>query len=80
MKKDYTTQPRKAMMMGGNTEMTKAASGMNMKQPMAKGGMPMVEKDGKKVPAFAADGKGKMAYGGMGMKDKMMYGGKPKKS
>ena len=29
------------------------------------GGMPMVEKDGKKVPAFAADGKGKMAKGGM---------------
>jgi hypothetical protein len=31
----------------------------------ASGGMPMVEKDGKKVPAFAADGKGKMAKGGM---------------
>ena len=27
-------------------------------------GMPMVEKDGKKVPAFAADGKGKMKHGG----------------
>lgn len=32
---------------------------------MAKGGMPMVMKDGKKMPAFAADGKGKMAKGGM---------------
>jgi hypothetical protein len=31
---------------------------------MAAGGMPMVEKDGKKVPAFAADGVGKMAKGG----------------
>ena len=31
---------------------------------MADGGMPMVEKDGKKVPAFAADGKGKMKHGG----------------
>jgi len=31
----------------------------------AAGGMPMVEKDGKKVPAFAADGKGKMKAGGM---------------
>jgi hypothetical protein len=31
---------------------------------MANGGMPMVEKDGKKVPAFAADGVGKMAKGG----------------
>jgi hypothetical protein len=33
------------------------------------GGMPMVEKDGKKVPAFAADGKGKMAKGGMAHSD-----------
>jgi hypothetical protein len=31
----------------------------------ADGGMPMVMKDGVKVPAFAADGKGKMAKGGM---------------
>lgn len=31
---------------------------------MAMGGMPMVMKDGKKMPAFAADGKGKMAKGG----------------
>jgi hypothetical protein len=30
--------------------------------------MPMVMKGGKKVPAFAADGKGKMAKGGMAMK------------
>jgi len=29
------------------------------------GGMPMVEKDGKMVPSFAADGKGKMKKGGM---------------
>ena len=35
---------------------------------MAAGGMPMVMKGGKKVPAFAADGKGKMAKGGMAMK------------
>ena len=34
--------------------------------------MPMVEKGGKMVPAFAADGKGKMAGGGMA---KMMAGG-----
>jgi len=33
---------------------------------MSEGGkMPMVEKDGKKVPAFVADGKGKMNMGGM---------------
>ena len=48
---------------------------------MNDGGMPMVEKDGKKVPAFAADGKGKMAKGGMAMKKpvkKMMMGGMAK--
>jgi|TARA_R110000824_G_scaffold2344_2_gene11019 hypothetical protein len=38
---------------------------MNMKKNMyGKGGMPMVEKNGKKVPAFAADGIGKMSKGG----------------
>ena len=31
----------------------------------ADGGMPMVMKDGQKVPAFAADGKGKMKSGGV---------------
>jgi len=36
--------------------------------------MPMVMKDGQKVPAFAADGKGKMKKGGMAMK-KMAGGG-----
>lgn len=40
----------------------------------ADGGMPMVEKDGKKVPSFAADGKGKMKKGGMAVK-KMASGG-----
>jgi hypothetical protein len=45
---------------------------------MAKGGMPMVEKAGVKVPAFAADGVGKMAKGGAVVAKapkKMMYGG-----
>ena len=44
------------------------------KKPMKmnEGGMPMVEKDGKKVPAFAADGKGKMAKGGMAHSDVKM--------
>ena len=37
---------------------------MGMKK-MASGGMPMVMKDGKKVPSFAADGEGKMKKGGM---------------
>jgi hypothetical protein len=59
---------------------------------MADGGMPMVEKGGKKVPAFAADGVGKMKKGGMahsdvkmdkkvvkkavGMHEKQLHGGK----
>jgi len=54
-----TAKHKETKMMGG---------GYAMKEPMtkmAKGGMPMVEKDGMKVPAFAADGKGKMAKGGM---------------
>ena len=38
---------------------------------MADGGMPMVMKDGKKVPAFAADGEGKMKKGGMAKKMNM---------
>jgi hypothetical protein len=54
-----------------------------MKKPAAKkmnkGGMPMVMKDGKKVPAYAADGVGKMNMGGMAKKKpaakKMMAGG-----
>lgn len=41
----------------------------------ASGGMPMVSKDGKKVPAFAADGKGKMAKGGMTCSTKKMAAG-----
>jgi len=36
----------------------------------AAGGMPMVMKGGKKVPAFAADGVGKMNMGGMAAKKK----------
>ena len=40
----------------------------------AGGGMPMAMKDGKKVPAFAADGQGKMKSGGMATK-KMASGG-----
>ena len=49
----------------------------------AKGGMLMVKKDGKKIPAFAADGVGKMMAGGMAKKKpaaKMMAGGMSKKS
>jgi len=43
------------------------------------GKLPMVEKDGKQVPFFAADGKGKMAGGGMVPKTKGYFkGGKTK--
>jgi len=42
---------------------TKMAYGGGVKK-MAAGSMKMVEKDGKEVPAFAADGVGKMARGG----------------
>lgn len=70
-----TANTMSAPKMGQNTKMTMAASGMMYggmapKKKMAKGGMPMVEKDGKKIPAFAADGKGKMMYGGMADKKK----------
>jgi hypothetical protein len=46
----------------------------------ADGGMPMVMKDGQKVPAFAADGKGKMAKGGMAHKDVKMDKGMMQKA
>lgn len=55
-----------------------AAGGNMMKKGYAAGGMPMVMKDGKEVPAFAADGKGKMKHGGKVKKaapKKMMGGG-----
>jgi len=57
------------MKKGGMSKTKKMAMG-----GYADGGMPMVMKDGVKVPAFAADGKGKMAKGGTAMK-KMANGG-----
>ena len=64
------------MKKGGEAKMRDG--GMAMEKGYAKGGMPMVMKDGKKVPSFAADGKGKMAMGGMATKNKdaaMKHGG-----
>jgi hypothetical protein len=52
----------------------KSGGGKEMKKGMAMGGMPMVNKGGKKVPAFAADGIGKMAKGGMTKKGMNMGG------
>ena len=55
-----------------NSKMMKSG-GMAKKGASAKT-LPMVKKDGKMVPVFAADGKGKMAKGGM-MKAKMAASG-----
>ena len=47
----------------------KFSKGSDMKKGYADGGMTMVNKGGKMVPDFAADGKGKMAKGGMAHAD-----------
>ena len=54
----------KMMATGGAAMKSKMGASGGMKKGYATGGMPMVEKGGMKVPAFAADGKGKMAKGG----------------
>ena len=61
---------------GGDTMATKK---MNM-GGYADGGMPMVNKGGKMVPSFAADGVGKMAKGGMAHKDVKMDKGMMQKA
>ena len=52
---------------------------MKKKKGMAGGGLKMVMKNGKKVPFYAADGKGKMYGGGMAKKKGMAVGGMKKK-
>jgi hypothetical protein len=52
------------MMYGGGMAKMMAGGGVGKAKMMASGGMPMVMKGGQEVPAFAADGKGKMAAGG----------------
>ena len=68
----------KRMGRGIGLDMNKGGS-VAKKSGYAAGGMPMVMKGGVKVPAFAADGKGKMNKGGMAAKKKpaakMMAGG-----
>ena len=55
------------------------AGGKMKTKGMKKGGkLPMVEKDGKMVPFYAADGKGKMKAGGMMKTKGMKAGGKMK--
>ena len=44
---------------------------MKKTKGMSKGGLRMVKKDGKMVPFFVADGKGKMNKGGMASKKKV---------
>jgi len=68
--------PPFAMKKGGEAKMRDG--GMTARKGYADGGMPMVMKEGKKVPSFAADGRGKMAMGGMATKNKdaaMKHGG-----
>lgn len=60
-------------------DFNKVGGSTKAKPMMKKGGsMPMVKKDGKMVPAFAADGKGKMMYGGA-KKSMMKKGGATRK-
>jgi hypothetical protein len=58
----------------------KFSKGGDMKNGYDKGGMTMVNKGGKMVPDFAADGKGKMAKGGMAHKDVKMDKGMMQKA
>ena len=83
-KKGGMKMKAKGMAKGGMKMKSKgmAKGGMKMKaKGMAKGGkLPMVEKDGKKVPFYAADGKGKMKAGGMMKSKGMAKGGMKMKS
>jgi hypothetical protein len=67
-------------MMKKTSKMYAAGGKMKAKGAARGGKMQMVEtKDGKKVPFFAADGKGKMMAGGMVPKTKGYFkGGKTK--
>jgi len=70
---DVMKEPKDAMMPRRPRGMTPPVAPQSPKG-MAKGGMTMVEKDGKMVPDFAADGMGKMKKGGMaGMKHGGMH-------
>lgn len=64
---------KKALAAHAGKPASKAHKGLKMggMTGYASGGMPMVMKDGKKVPSFAADGKGKMKMGGSVAPSKM---------
>jgi len=57
-----------AMPSGDKEPAGKMYGGMARKKMASGGKLKMVEKDGKKVPFYAADGKGKMMYGGKAKK------------
>jgi len=59
---------------GGKTKMG-MAGGMKAKGMNKGGKLPMVEKNGKMIPFFAADGEGKMQKGGMVPKTKGYFKG-----
>ena len=67
-KKMYGGSKKKMMMYGGKKKMMQAGGNPEdrIKPKMMKDGgkLKMVMKDGKQVPFFAADGKGKMQFGG----------------
>jgi len=64
MMKNEKKEPMKKEKMSKGKEAFALMIGIGKPKKMATGGMPMVKKDGMNVPAFAADGKGKMAKGG----------------
>ena len=68
MDKNGKRPPKAGKMMGGkksNYKPKKMMGGGMAKKYKDGGKLPMVEKNGKMVPAYAADGKGKMMGGGM---------------
>jgi hypothetical protein len=56
--------PDGTMMKDSEHKMAKGGMAMGAGKGYKAGGLTMVEKDGKKVPFYAADGKGKMNMGG----------------
>jgi len=74
----FKAKKAKKMMGGGMAMKSKGYSKggkMKTKGYKAGGKLPMVEKDGKMIPAYAADGKGKMMAGGKVKSKGMAKGG-----
>lgn len=79
MDKNGKRPPKAKKMMGGGMAMKSKGyskgGAMKTKGYKAGGKLPMVEKDGKMIPAYAADGKGKMMAGGKVKSKGMAKGG-----